>query len=139
MTGPVLTMYNLDESQCTVTDFGNGLINHTWKIHCGNKEFLLQKINRNIFKSPEDVMDNLQMLSVYFSQHYPDYLFVAPLSTIGKMNYLKLDNNYFRLFPFIENSHSVDTVKDPVMAFEASRQFGKFTGLLSSFDPKRLH
>ena len=55
------------------------------------------------------------------------------------MNYVKQDNDYYRLFPFIENACSVDTVTDPSLAFEASRQFGEFTGLLSAFDPSLLH
>jgi Ser/Thr protein kinase RdoA (MazF antagonist) len=139
MNGSVLTMYGLDESKCAVTDFGNGLINHTWKINCENKDFLLQKINRQIFKSPEDIMDNLRLLSDYFTQHYPDYLFVAPLQTIQGTNYFKQDDDYYRMFPFIENARSMDTVTDPEMAFEASRQFGEFTGLLSGFDPNLLH
>ncbi|HET7000838.1 MAG TPA: aminoglycoside phosphotransferase family protein, partial [Puia sp.] len=132
-------MYGLDPAKCSVISFGNGLINHTWKISCENKDFLLQKINQLVFKSPEDIMDNLRLLSEYFKHHYPDYLFVAPLPTIGGMNYAKQDHHYYRLFPFIENAYSFDTVTDPSLAFEASRQFGKFTSLLSAFDPNLLH
>ena len=139
MTDPVLSMYGLDESKCSVTAFGNGLINHTWKISCENKDFLLQKINQQVFKTPEDIMDNFRLLAEYFKYHYPDYLFVAPLLTIRGTNYIKQGNHYYRLFPFIENACSFDTVTDPSLAFEASRQFGEFTGLLSAFDPDLLH
>ena len=139
MTDPVLSMYGLDESKCSVTAFGNGLINHTWKISCENKDFLLQKINQQVFKTPEDIMDNFRLLAEYFKYHYPDYLFVAPLLSIRGTNYIKQGNHYYRLFPFIENACSFDTVTDPSLAFEASRQFGEFTGLLSAFDPDLLH
>ena len=81
MTDPVLSMYGLDESNCSVTAFGNGLINHTWKIACEGKDFLLQKINQQVFKTPEDIMYNFRLLSEYFKYHYPGYLFVAPLQT----------------------------------------------------------
>ena len=139
MTDPVLSMYGLDDSKCSITAFGNGLINHTWKITCQNKDFLLQKINQRVFRTPEDIMDNFRLLAEYFKHHYPEYLFVAPLPTIRKMNYTKQDSRYYRLFPFIDNAYSVDTVTDPSLAFEASRQFGEFTGLLSAFDPNLLH
>ena len=139
MINPVLSIYGLDQSKCSVTAFGNGLINHTWKVTCENKDFLLQKINQQVFKSPEDIMDNLRLLTEYFKKYYPDYLFVAPLQTIGGMNYAKQENHYYRLFPFIENACSVDTLTDPSLAFEASRQFGEFTGLLTAFDPNLLH
>jgi Ser/Thr protein kinase RdoA (MazF antagonist) len=139
MIDPVLSMYGLDEGKCSVKAFGNGLINHTWKITCENQDYLLQKINQQVFKSPEDIMDNLRLLTEYFKSHYPDYLFVAPLQTIQGRNYVTQNNHYYRLFPFIENAFSVDIITDPSMAFEASRQFGEFTGLLAAFDPNLLH
>jgi thiamine kinase-like enzyme len=139
MIDSVLSQFTLEESHCTFTPFGNGLINHTWKISCGNKDFLLQKINQQVFKTPEDIMDNFRLLAGYFAGRYPDYLFVAPLKTIQGLNYAKKENDYYRLFPFIEESCSYDTVTDPSLAFEASRQFGEFTGLLSAFDPGLLH
>ena len=139
MIDPVLSVYGLDPAKCSITAFGNGLINHTWKITCENKDFLLQKINQQVFKSPEDIMDNLRLLTEYFKNHYPDYLFVAPLQTTQGMNFVRQDNDYYRLFPFIENAFSVDTATDHSFAFEASRQFGEFTGLLSAFDPNLLH
>jgi hypothetical protein len=139
MNNSVLSMYGLDEGKCSVTAFGNGLINLTWKVSCENKDFLLQQINRQVFKTPEDIMDNFRLLAEYFKFHYPDYLFVAPLETIQGSNFIQQDNHYYRLFPFIENARSFDTATDPSLAFEASRQFGEFTGLLSAFDPGLLH
>ena len=138
MTNAILSKYGLDPAKCAVAAFGNGLINHTWKVSCENRHFLLQKINQQVFKSPEDIMDNLRLLTDYFKYHYPHYLFVAPMQTIDGTNYTKQDHHYYRLFPFIEHSHSFDTVTDPALAFEASRQFAEFTGLLSAFDPNLL-
>jgi hypothetical protein len=139
MVGQVLSFYGLVDTKCSVTPFGNGLINHTWKIICGKKEFLLQKINQQIFRTPLDIMYNCRLLSDYFKTHHPDYLFVAPLTTISEQNYVNKEGNYYRLFPFIEYSYSNDTVTNPQLAFEASKQFGKFTRLLSAFDPGQLH
>lgn len=140
MMAPVLAFYGLDEKNCVVAPFGNGLINDTWKISNGTREFLLQKINRQVFPQPADIMDNLNLLSTFFQTHYPEYLFVAPLFTISGKNFvMDADNNYYRLFRFVENSYSCDTIADPSLAYEASRQFGKFTRLLSTFDPALLH
>jgi thiamine kinase-like enzyme len=46
---------------------------------------------------------------------------------------------YFRMFPFVENSHSKDVVETPAQAYEAARQFGKFTRLLADFDVSQLN
>ncbi len=140
MFGFVLSLYGLDESDYSVMPFGNGLINHTWKIISGGKEYLLQKINQQVFKRPADIMDNCSQLSDYFKTNYPDYLFIAPLTNFKHQNYvLDEEDNYYRLFPFVKNSYSCDSLAAPSQAYEASRQFGKFTSLLSRFDASKLH
>src|SRR5664279_3281023 len=104
MFGSILPLYGLDESEYSVKPFGNGLINHTWKIISAGKEFLLQKINQQVFRRPEDIMGNCSLLDAYFKTNHPDYLFVAPLFTKRHQNLVTdTENNYYRLFPFIKN------------------------------------
>jgi Ser/Thr protein kinase RdoA (MazF antagonist) len=43
-------------------------------------------------------------------------------------------NDYYRLFPFVKDSLTYTTLENPELAFEAAKQFGKFTHLLSDFD-----
>jgi Ser/Thr protein kinase RdoA (MazF antagonist) len=45
---------------------------------------------------------------------------------------------YFRIFPFIKNSHTIDVVNSPSQAYEAAKQFGRFTNLLSGFPVDKL-
>ncbi len=140
MFGSILPLYGLDESEYSVKAYGNGLINHTWKIISAGKEYLLQRINQQVFPRPADIMDNCRLLSDYFKTNHPDYLFVAPLHAKNHQNYvIDAENNYYRLFPFVNNSYTCNTVSGSSLAFEAARQFGKFTSLLSGFDPARLH
>ena len=140
MFGSILSKYGFDESEFSVKAFGNGLINHTWKIIYAGKEFLLQKINQQVFKRPLEILDNCRLLESYFKKNHPGYLFVAPLPALNHLNYvIDADNNYYRLFPFIKNSYTCNTVSNPSLACEAAKQFGKFTRLLSPFDPVQLH
>ncbi len=140
MFGSILSLYGIDESEYSVKPFGNGLINHTWKIISAGREFLLQKINQNIFKRPVNIMENCSQLSDYFKTNHPDYLFVAPLINFKHRNYVvDEENNYFRLFPFVKNSYTCNSVSKPGQAYEAAKQFGKFTSLLSRFNASRLH
>ncbi|WP_394353154.1 phosphotransferase enzyme family protein [Mucilaginibacter humi] len=48
------------------------------------------------------------------------------------------DSLYYRLLPFIKNSHTVDVVSEPSQAYEAAKQFGKFSRLLNDFDADSL-
>jgi Ser/Thr protein kinase RdoA (MazF antagonist) len=42
------------------------------------------------------------------------------------------------MFPFITNSHTIDMVEKPQQAYEAAKQFGRFTKFLSGFDASVL-
>jgi Ser/Thr protein kinase RdoA (MazF antagonist) len=48
------------------------------------------------------------------------------------------NEGYFRIFPFIKNSHTIDIVNSPSQAYEAAKQFGRFTNLLSGFPVDKL-
>ena len=125
-------------NNATVLNFGTGLINHTWKVINKESEFILQKINSNIFKEPKLIDDNLKLLSNYFNQHHPEYLFVSPIKGLNDETMIKIDENYFRCFPFIKNSHTIDVVQNPQQAYEAANQFAKFTALLNEFYASQL-
>jgi hypothetical protein len=122
-----------------VSNFGTGLINHTWKIIHEEDEFILQQINTHIFKQPILIDDNFRLLSNYFQQHHPAYLFVAPVKGSNDESIITINENYYRCFPFIRNSHTIDVVQNPQQAYEAAKQFAKFTSLLNEFNAERLH
>jgi thiamine kinase-like enzyme len=131
----VYDAYGLKESAEKAIPFGSGLINATWKIGSGQDAFILQRINHNIFKSPEAIAYNINITGNYLHQHFPGYLFVKPLKTIhdGEI-YHDADEGYFRLSPFINRSHTIDVVTNAKLAYEAAKQFGKLTKLLSGFN-----
>lgn len=135
MLQPVFDAFGISMEENKAVPFGSGLINNTWKINGGTKSFILQKINTNVFKNPEAIAYNIYIAGKYLHAHDASYLFVAPQRSIyNKDVFLDKEDGYFRLFPFVENSHTIDVVKDPHMAYEAARQFGRFTKLLSGLD-----
>jgi thiamine kinase-like enzyme len=135
MLQPVFDAFGISMEKNKAVPFGSGLINHTWKINGGEKAFILQKINTNVFKNPEAIAYNTYIAGMYLRAHDSSYLFVTPERSIyNKDIFFDKHDGYFRLLPFIENSHTIDVVKDPQMAFEAARQFGLFTKLLSGLD-----
>ena len=135
----VLEAYGLSEDQCSVRPFGTGLINHTWKVSRGVDAYILQRINDAIFRHPHLIAENMDALAFYLQTHHPEYLFVKPLSTTDGRNLVHTAEGYFRLVPFIAGSHTDDVVAAAEQAYQASRQFGKFTRLLADFPTGRLH
>ena len=139
MVEKVLAEYNLSKEELELDSINNGLINQTWHIRSADKDFILQKINTNIFKKPNNIANNIRLIADYLMHKNPDYLFVSPIKTkLNKeMSYLE-DKGYFRLFPFIQKSHSINAVQNTRQAYEASKQFGKFTKLLADFPIDKL-
>ena len=137
----VLNAYGLNPEIVEVVPFGTGLINHTWKILDGDKTYILQKINHEVFTNPESIAFNIQSVSAYLKKHFPDYYFVAPLSTADGRQLLYHNSDtpgYYRMFPFVEGSHSIDVVRTASEAYEAAKQFGRFTKLLKGFACENL-
>lgn len=136
----VLAAYGLAERECTVRAFGTGLINHTWKITNGDREYVLQQINQEVFRQPSLIADNMQALAAYLRRYFPEYLFIEPVDALNGSSLVHEEGQgYFRMMPFVRGSHTVDVVEAPGLAYEAARQFGKFTHLLSGFPVGQLH
>ncbi len=139
MHSDILKEYGFTDSSFTVEVFGTGLINHTWKVSYKDNDYILQRINDNVFKQPADITCNISLLAAYLKQYHPDYFFVAPVKTTDgrEMVHLK-DEGYFRMFPFVPGSHSKNVLETPEEAFEAASQFGKFTKLLDEIPVDQL-
>ncbi len=137
MLEEVLRKFGFDD--VSIETFGNGLINNTWKITSASNEFILQKINTAVFKTPDAIDSNISHIGSYLKTHFPNYLFVAPIiSTEGK-TLLQVENDgYYRMFPFVKNSFTKNVLETPEQAYEAAKQFGMFTKLLGGFDINKL-
>jgi len=138
MLDQILLLYGIRPAAHQTEGFGDGLINHTWKVNTSDHSYILQQVNHNIFKSPRIIDHNISRLKQYLNAHYPDYLFVSPLPSLSGSTLVQTTNGYFRLFPFINGSHAYNVLSKKENAFEAAQQFGKFSRLLNGFDAAEL-
>jgi Ser/Thr protein kinase RdoA (MazF antagonist) len=134
----ILKAFGLHADDYDIKPFGSGLINHTWKLYSPNQQYILQCINNNVFKTPQDIADNLVKLESYLHNTAPGYLFTAPLPTIDGQYLVADEDKYYRLSLFIQNSHTVNFITHSKQAYQAAKQFGKFTQLLKAFDTTKL-
>lgn len=128
---PVLKEYGFDQSDYHVKPYGSGLINHTWVVEKNDEKYILQKVNINVFKKPEDIASNLELIENHLAENHPGYYFTAPHKTISGEGLVNHSNGYYRAFPFVKNSFSFDVVERGELAYEAAKQFGRFTKMLS--------
>ncbi len=139
MIQKILSAYDLHEKQFEVEQISFGLINKTWRLKNSHEDYILQRINDNVFKQPLTIASNLMMLADYLLQCYPDYLFTVPIKTNKNEGMAFLPGKgYFRLSYFVKKSHTINAAQTPEQAFEAAKEFGKFTRLLSHFPVEKL-
>ena len=135
----ILRAFGLDADNYQAASFGSGLIHATFNItRQGTPEFILQKVNHRVFRHPEDIAHNINILGRYLAHHASSYTFTIPVKTLDEEDYCMHDGAYFRLFPFVQNSHTIDVCTTPTQAWEAAAQFGKFTAVLKAFDTSLL-
>ncbi len=125
-------------NEYSYTAVSSGLINTTLKIQTGTGDYLLQELNTAVFRYPERIDGNLRLLNDYLQQEQPGYLFTAPVAMSYGKTLLEMDKRFFRVFPWVSGSHTLDVLTSPEQAFEAAGQFGRFTFLLRDFPTAKL-
>jgi hypothetical protein len=142
---PVAEQFNIAVK--SILPFGRGHINTTYKVNAGeNTAYLLQKINRSVFKDIAGLMHNIEMITHHIqnelhkeSHPHPEQAGLTLIKAVNGKNYILDDNNdAWRLFRFIEHSHTHPLIGDPKLAQEGSRAFGQFQRLIAKMDPTEL-
>ena len=129
--------------------FGSGHINDTWRVVFAaggtHSRYILQRLNHAVFPNPLTVMENLQRVTAHLAQKFagqPDAarraLTLVPARD-GKIFHRDAAGNFWRVFPFIANTRTVDVIETPAQAFAAAQAFGQFQKLLADLPAPRLH
>lgn len=116
-----------------------GNINSTYKVTYMRedgtlKSYLFQKVNTHVFKNPVEIMKNIDRVTSYISEKYPDQKTLHYHHTDEGLNYYISDNNAFwRVVNFIE-SITFDASEDLKVIEATGKAFGQFQTRLSDFD-----
>ncbi len=118
----------------TTSRIGSGHINYTFKIG-GEPSFILQRINKNVFKEPEVIAKNIRHAANYLREHHPHFIFMANLHTLDGKEMAYDDEGFpWRLYPLIDHSFTIDQLETDEQAFEAAKAFGKLCQNLDGCD-----
>ena len=118
----------------TTSRIGSGHINYTFKIG-GEPSFILQRINKNVFKEPEVIAKNIRHAANYLREHHPHFIFMANLLTVDEKEMASDAEGYpWRLYPLIDHSFTIDQLETDEQAFEAAKAFGKLCRNLDGCD-----
>jgi Ser/Thr protein kinase RdoA (MazF antagonist) len=134
MREEVLAAFGLDAKNFFIEPVGSGYINLTYKV-TGHSVYILQRINKNIFKHPEVIANNLRTAADHLKKFHPDYLFLSPLKTADEKEMVYDEEGFpWRLFPYIKNSTTIDSVSTAEEAFSAASEFARLARYLEGVD-----
>ena len=118
---------------------GNGNVNDTFLIFCESQEgthrYTLQRINHEVFKDPESLMENfsrvtshLLLKNMELNQGYESLILIP---TLDDKSFIRDElGNYWRMTEFIAGGRSFDVPENEIQAYEAAKAFGSFQTLL---------
>jgi N-acetylhexosamine 1-kinase len=123
----------------SVEPFGHGHINDTYLLKTSDKRFILQRVNKKVFKIPK-LVSNYELLTSQVSTYQlktgikltPDIF----KTKRGVHHYIDNENFAWRLVEFIADAESFDISPDPEISFKAAQALGNYQLFLNTIDPK---
>jgi thiamine kinase-like enzyme len=130
----IFQSFGLNPSDFTVERIGTGHIHQTYKLN-GKSSFVLQRVNKNVFKQPEIIATNLRLASEQLKRNFPDYPFLRSIPSIDQSEMVYDAEGFpWRLYPYLQNTITVDKVEIPAEALSAASEFGRLTCCLDKAD-----
>ena len=128
----------------TIERYGNGHINDTYCTE--SPKYILQRINTQIFKNPQNLMENIENVTSFLREKIvnaggdPDRETLTVIKTVDGKNYYQADEtNYFRLYRFIDGTKTIENDRTPEDMYRAGIGFGRFSNMLCGFPVEKLH
>jgi len=126
----IASLFLLKKNIKSAKSYGGGHINDTFLIEIAesDEKFILQKINKNVFKTPEHVVHNIELYLNHL--HQKNELQLKTFKISDEKPYVIDENwDFWRMYNYIENSVSYSVIKKKEHAFQAAKAFGKMQRL----------
>ena len=124
---------------------GSGHINDSYRATFTSGDYILQRINHQIFTDPAALMQNIQRVTEHIATTVagePDAnrrTLTVITTRDSQAFHPDPQGNYWRAYPFIAKTRSYDIIETPAQAFEAAKAFGNFQRLLADLPAPPLH
>jgi len=146
----IASRFALDGAFVDAARCGTGHINDTFRVECrgeeGKRLYTLQHINRNVFKDPAALMENVVLVTshqrrILEQRGVPD-VDRRTLTVVHTHDrspcHVDQDGEMWRCYVFIDDVNIYDAVEEPRHAFGAARMFGEFLRNVADLPPGSL-
>ncbi len=120
-----------------IVPYGEGHINLTLLVTTTARRYIMQRMNTFVFRDTERLMANICAVTAHLAAQGIETLTVIP--TKDGRSYLDAgDAGRYRVYDFIENTVSYQTVTNAAVFTAAGRAFGEFQRQLADFDASTM-
>ena len=155
MTTPTYDLKKIAEQFCIcgnitkIEQINRGYVNRTYKVETLSvnghvHQYILQRINANVFPDIDALMSNFQITTEHLSAtlHLPGQHKRGVVQTIRTTKdgslYLKDETGAWRIMTYFDNVYSLDIPDDPKVFYYAGVSFGRFIKAMSSVDSSKI-
>ena len=141
--------FDVAGSFVSATPYGSGHINDTKLVVINNggveTNYILQRINTNVFKDPVALMGNFASVTAYLAESIKNAGGDPARETLnviktkdGKNYFVDEDGAYWRMLVFVTDSASYDKVERPEQFYDSAVAFGNFQYQLKNYPADTL-
>lgn len=145
----ILDKFNFKGDLISCEKFGSGHINvtyiATYNDNDKNTQYIIQKVNTNVFKNIEELMDNVFAVTSFLRDKIrecggnPDRETLNYIKTAqGEKFYRCNENECYRAYRFVDESKSYNSVDSAEIFGKSGVAFGRFQKYLSDFPATTL-
>ena len=145
----IIQMFALHGTILDVREYGSGHINRTELVRMEQDgrqmQYILQQINTDIFQNVDGLMENITNVTDFLRRKIrerggdPDREALCVIQTRDGDGYCRVDGKCYRMYRFIQDAVSYDTVERQSDFYESALAFGTFQSLLSDYPADTLH
>ena len=133
----IFNQFIKNDSVVSCEKYGNGHINITYLLKTSSgRTYILQKINTNIFKDVDMLMNNIGAVTEFLRLKNKETINL--FKTVDGKLYAKQNNSFFRMYEFINKTTTFEKAENLEMVKNAAIAYGKFHEDLSAFDGSLL-
>lgn len=143
----VIDAFALEGTLTECIPYGSGHINDTYCLtYDTGKRYILQRMNKSIFTKPVELMENVNGVTEWLKKKILEHGGDVERETLnlvmtkdGQPYHIDADEEYWRVYLFIENATCYDMVKDDNDFYQSAVAFGNFQRLLAEYPAETLH
>lgn len=132
----IVSNFLIEGSIFEIEENSSGLVNKTYIINTTKSKYLLQKINQYVFKKPNEVMENIELVTDHLKNKNIRTLDI--IKTKDLKSYYFDNTNYYRMYKYMSDLENVNLDFDKV-CLEVGKSIGKFQLDLFDLDIEKLY